>query len=173
MVNQISPPAGVNFRALPKIFDNIRLICTASPVTRSWVRSFTLISIFNPLSAVCSCVMLMKSSISSGSTKSSSFNETFPLSILLISKTSLIRPSSCFEEVVILVRHAFTLSCLLISIAAMAVRPMMAFIGVRISCDILNKNCDFAELARCSTSSSALMSRISSSALYFSRKMYI
>ena len=78
-----------------------------------------------------------------------------PLSMRLISKTSLIRLSRCCPDTLIFCRYSLTSSGLFRWVVASAVKPRMAFIGVRISCDILFKNTVFALLA-CSAAASAL-----------------
>ena len=79
---------------------------------------------------------------------------TVPLSIRLISRISLIRLSRCWPDTLIFFRYSLTRSMLSICAVARAVNPIMAFIGVRISCDILFRNTVLALLA-CSAAASA------------------
>ena len=72
---------------------------------------------------------------------------TLPLSILLISSTSLIRLRRWLLEVLILSRVSATFSGSLRWEEAILVRPMIAFIGVRISWDILVRKVLLAESA--------------------------
>ena len=80
---------------------------------------------------------------------------TFPLSIRLMSRISLIRDSRCSLEVEILARYSFTFSWLSTWEAAREVNPMMAFMGVRISWDMLFRNVVLAELALSARSKAA------------------
>ena len=77
--------------------------------------------------------MVSRFSISWDRLKSSSVSVTLPLSIRLMSRTSLIRDKRWRLATVILERQSTTLSRSSIWVPAMAVMPMMAFIGVRIS----------------------------------------
>ncbi len=91
--------------------------------------------------------MAIRLSISSERLKSSSERSTFPDSILLMSSTSLISPSKCLLDEVIFFRHSETLPGSSRWEAAMAVMPTIAFIGVRISWLILERNVVFAAFA--------------------------
>ncbi len=101
-----------------------------------------------------------------------------PLSIRLISSTSLIRLKRWLPDVIILLRYSLTCSLLSICVTARFVNPTIAFIGVRISCDILERNTLFALLALfawCKASSRRLFCsislRVSSSTLQNPRTM--
>ena len=72
---------------------------------------------------------------------------TFPLSIRLMSSTSLIRPSRCLLEIVILPSASKTRSLSSMCIPATAVMPRMAFIGVRMSWLIRDRKSLLAILA--------------------------
>ena len=76
----------------------------------------------------------------------------FPLSMLLISSTSLMRESRCSELSSIFFRQ-FCTSGFGSFFIAMVVKPIMAFIGVRMSCDILLRKVVFAMLALCASAS--------------------
>ena len=91
--------------------------------------------------------MLTMPSITSRRETWSIFSVILPLSILDISSTSLISPSKCLLDMVIFFRQFWT-CCLLSRLAvAMAVMPTMAFMGVRMSWLMLDKNSLFALLA--------------------------
>ena len=70
-----------------------------------------------------------------------------PLSILLMSSTSLMRPSRCLLERVIFRRQFCTWAGSSMLAVAMAVMPTMAFMGVRMSWDMLERNSLLALLA--------------------------
>ena len=78
-----------------------------------------------------------------------------PLSILLISRTSLIRLIRWCDESVIFDKHSSTRSFSPTWRSAISVSPTMAEHGVRMSCDTLARNCDFAWLAWRAVSSAA------------------
>ena len=89
---------------------------------------------------------------------------SFPLSILDMSSTSLISPSRCRPDREIF-RRQFCTCCMSFRLAvAMAVMPTMAFMGVRMSWDMLERNSLLARLActasRRAWSSSAICWRI-------------
>ena len=79
--------------------------------------------------------------------KSSSRRLSLPLSILAISSTSLIRFKRWLLAVVILARQSWIRSLSSRYLPAMAVIPIMAFIGVRISWLIRERNSFLAILA--------------------------
>ena len=81
----------------------------------------------------CGCMMLTMPSTTSFNEICSVVNVNLPLSILDISKTSLISPKRCLLDNVIFLRQFST--CFLSSMwaVAIAVMPTIAFIGVRIS----------------------------------------
>ena len=91
--------------------------------------------------------MVLSSVIKSRIEKSVYLKTVFPASILLISKTSLIIPNRCCDEISILSAYSITLSLLSASCLIKEVIPIIAFIGVRISCDILDRNSVFALFA--------------------------
>ena len=78
-----------------------------------------------------------------------------PLSILATSKTSLMSDSRKRDDKAILFRHSLSRSGLPTFMPAMAVIPMIAFIGVLMSCDIRERNSLLAWLA-CSAATSAI-----------------
>ena len=70
----------------------------------------------------------------------SSVNVSFPLSIFDISSTSLIRPSRCLLDKAIFLRQCCTCSISSMCVVAIAVIPTIAFIGVRISWLMFERN---------------------------------
>ena len=92
-------------------------------------------------------VSVSRLSTSSGRLKSSSASVIFPLSMRAMSSTSLMRPSRWRLDFVIFPRHSTTLAWLSMFAPAIAVRPMIAFIGVRMSCDMFERNSVFARFA--------------------------
>ena len=74
-------------------------------------------------------------------------NLTFPLSILDMSRISLIRLSRSLPERMILLKHSSSLALSSISFLAISAKPRMAFMGVLISWDILFRNTLLALLA--------------------------
>ena len=91
--------------------------------------------------------MPITSSISSGRETSSEDRSIFPLSILDISRTSLISPSRCLLEVLILLRQSVSFSGFPRFAWAITDIPMMAFMGVRISWDMEERKLVLASLA--------------------------
>ena len=137
----------MNFKAFPTTFKIAWLMRRVSPMTRSCSMLPTLTSNCSFLALACGRMIATRSRTSSGRTNSSSFKAILPLSILLMSSTSLIKPSKCLDEAEILPRQSLIFKGSSRCIPAIVVMPMMAFIGVRISWDILNKNRDFAAFA--------------------------
>ena len=91
--------------------------------------------------------IVSSSCIKSGIEKSEYLKTVFPASILLISRTSLIIPNRCCDELSILSAYSITFALLPASCLIKDVIPMIAFIGVRISCDILDRKSVFALFA--------------------------
>ena len=151
MVKRSFPPSGVYFTAFPMMLVKTFWIRRLSPITFSWTTSV----IFTEIWCLCSWIWLLVIdsilSISSESSNSSSTRSTLPDSILFISNTSFIRLSKCLLAWVIFARLSCTLSLSSMCAAAMAVIPMMAFIGVRISWDMEDKKSVFALFAASAT----------------------
>ena len=154
------PFSGVNLMALESRFSSTWFRRTLSQQTFSVLISWidTLKVCF--LARIWGCTMLTILSITSRREIWSIFIFSLPLSILLMSSTSLIRPSRCLLERAILLRQ-FCSCCLLSMLAvAMAVMPTMAFIGVRISWLMLERKSLLALLAfsasRCARISSCI-----------------
>ena len=133
--------------ALLIILTKICCIRRLSPTTASCFISGILTLSLCPFSSIPGITIVSILSISSDKLNSSSVSVIFPLSILLISSISLISPNKCLLDFVIFARQSFTFSLSLICVPAIAVIPIIAFIGVLISCDILDRNCVFAALA--------------------------
>ena len=77
----------------------------------------------------------------------STFSDSLPLSILDMSSTSLISPSRCLLDRAIFFRQLWTCWMSSMLAVAIAVMPTMAFIGVRISWLMLERNSLLALLA--------------------------
>ncbi len=95
----------------------------------------------------CGWIMFTSPCISSEILHSCSLICTFPLSIRLMSKMSLIKLSRWLLEERTLLRQSFTWALLSIWETAMVVKPIIAFIGVRISWDMLDRKVVLALLA--------------------------
>ena len=118
-----------------------------SPMTFSFFMCGRQTSMASLPAFACKCISPAASATSSGKLKGSSLIESFPFSIFDMSRTSLIRLKRCFPERLIFFRHSSTLSRSSMCAAAIAVIPMMAFMGVRISWLMLERNRLFALLA--------------------------
>ncbi len=157
MRNQILPPSCVYFTALESRLIKIWLIRVSSPRRYSWCTPIT--STWNFWFFACAIGRMIASTedTRSFSVNSSTESTTFPLSILETSKMSLIKLSRCWPDAVIFFVYARTFSGFSASFASSVVKPSTAFIGVRISCDILERNIVlelFASCAACSASAS-------------------
>ena len=95
--------------------------------------------------------IVSSSCIKSGIEKSEYLKTVFPASILLISRTSLMIPNRCCDEVSILSAYSITLPLSPASCLIKDVIPTIAFIGVRISWDILARKLLFDLFASCAT----------------------
>lgn len=84
------------------------------------------------------------SSSSSGQRKASRESIILPLSMRPISSISSMSPSSSFPDRAMVSRHSAMRLGSFRLLLAMVVMPIMAFIGVRISWDILARNRDLA-----------------------------
>ena len=143
------PPAGVYFTALLKRLMNTWFIFKASAMTSSFTTSKVSIKSSSCFAFTWGWMILTRLCIISEILHSCSLICTFPLSILLMSRISLIRLSKWLLEESTFCRLSFTCSLLSIWLAAMVVKPIMAFIGVRMSWDILERKVVFARLACC------------------------
>ena len=129
------------------MFINTWLILILSPIRCSDVTSARKSSNSCCFALACGRIMVPSSSISSARLISVMLSVVFPLSILLISNTSLIKPRRYWLEAVIFRAYSFTRSESPASWFNSTVRPTIAFIGVRISWLILFKKVLFALLA--------------------------
>ena len=91
---------------------------------------------------------------------SSTFSTTFPLSILDTSNISLIRLSRCCPDAIIFFVYSRTLSGFSASLSNSVVNPRTAFIGVRISWDIFERNIVLELLAICAACSASASLRL-------------
>ena len=94
-------------------------------------------------SSICEWNKVLISCIKFRIEKSLYLKTVFPASILLISRTSLIIPNKCCDEISILSAYSITLALFPASCLINDVIPIIAFIGVRISCDILDRKSVF------------------------------
>ena len=147
-VREMAPPSGVYLMALDSRLIRIWFRCSLSPSSSSAGRPFTWKSKDCSRAWAWGSRMLYSSSISSGREKGATFREVLPLSILLMSSTSLMRLSRWWLEEVIFRVYSRTLAASSASLASRVVKPMMAFMGVRMSWDILDRNALLASLAR-------------------------
>ena len=141
------PPVGVNFTELPTRLRRIRWSLASSAYTFSWIRFMVSIKSSSPFACICPWIMLIKSCIMVGRWASCSWICIFPLSMRLISSTSLIMDKRCLLEAVILAMQSCTRSLSLIWAAAMPANPTMAFMGVRMSWDMLLRKADLLAFA--------------------------
>ena len=149
---QMVPPSGVYFTELLTMFTKACWIRILSPITfscrMSWICTFSVC----PFSSARGCTIPSRLSIRLDRLNSSSFRVSVPASILLISSTSLMMASRCLLAEVIFPRHSVSFSGSCRWVPAMAVMPMMAFMGVRMSWDIRERKSVLALLARLAAS---------------------
>ena len=128
-----------------------------------------------PFACACGSIRLAIPSASSFMLKEPISSFILPLSILDISRISLIRLSRYWEERSIFLRQSSTLSGSSFSLMAIPVIPMIAFIGVRISWDMRERKSLLARLAKSYFSRLILLSIIldisTNSLLISSRKV--
>ena len=158
--NQILPFSGVYFTALERRLIKIWLILVTSPIR---------FSCFTPVTSTWKCwsftfdigrIMASTEDTRSFKVNSSIFRTTFPLSIFDTSKISFIKLSRCWPDAMIFFVYSLTLSGFSASLARRVVNPKTAFMGVRISWDILERNIVlelFAIWAACKASASCLL----------------
>ena len=91
--------------------------------------------------------MVLSSVIKSKMEKSVYLKLFFLPQFCLISRTSLMIPNRCCDEMSILSAYSITFALLPASCLINDVIPIIAFIGVRISCDILDRKSVFALFA--------------------------
>ena len=139
------PPAGVNFCALAIKFTQIVCMCWLSASTR---RFFTVQRTLksNCLFSIDCLKSISRSRANCCKSTFSSRGRKVPLSIREIFKISLINFNNKSPAKPILCRQSWICSRLLLPLA-ISVKPKIAFIGVRISWLMLNKNLVLASLA--------------------------
>ena len=157
---QTRPPSGVYLTALP------------SRLSSTWFsrrRSATTVSVRRPrvritkvwfLAWACGARIVERSSASDATSTSERLSEAAPLSIFDMSSTSLMRDSRCWLDALIWRVWSSTASLSPPSRSRRRVRPITAFIGVRMSWLMLERNVLFEALAA-SAASRALLSTAS------------
>ena len=147
--NQILPPSGVYLTALDKRLIRIWLIRVSSPIKYScWM------PVTSTWKICCFASAIGRMIASTEVTKSFSVNSsmvrtTFPLSIFETSKISFIKLSKCCPDAIIFLVYSLTFSGFSASLFNNVVNPRTAFIGVRISWDIFERNVVLELLAIC------------------------
>ena len=148
------PPASVYLIAFPKILIKICLTCRELPSTQPTAVPSVCSSYFKrtPLSAARGSTIVIISCQSSFKQNGSFVSWRFSSSSLLNSSTSLINSSRCFAATFSFARFASTSALSSLWRSLISIIPIMPFNGVRISCDIRDKNPVFAAFARSAAS---------------------
>ena len=147
MMGETCPPAGVYLMALDSRLMSTWLSRFLSPTKSSWGISPMEIWKLWRFSPAMGRMMTLMDSISSSMEKTDWRRDIFPLSILLMSKTSLMSPRRWLLAALIFRVYSRTLTLLSGALARRVEKPMTAFMGVRISWDILLKKVVLAALA--------------------------
>ena len=116
------------------------MIRVSSPIRYSWRIPDTSTWNVCPLAFAIGWMIASTEETTSFREKRSKFSTTFPLSILETSSMSLIRLSRCWPEAMIFFVYSRTLAGFSASMESSVVNPRTAFMGVRISCDMLERN---------------------------------
>ena len=147
MRSQMWPPSGVYFTALDSRLMRIWLIRVSSPTRYSWRMPVT--STWNSwdLARAMGWIMASTEATTSLRANRSKVSTTLPLSILETSRMSLMRLSRCCPEDVIFLVYSRTLAGLSASLDSRVVKPNTAFMGVRISWDMLDRKVVLDSLA--------------------------
>ena len=145
------PPSGVNLNALPMRLYTTWFNRKGSPTTLSGTLPSTTVSKATPRSAAWVRNTAASEPMNVARSNASYLISILPLSILLMSSMSLISDSRCSEDSVTFSKHSRTLASSPILSSAMAVMPMMPFMGVRISCDMRDRKSVLARLACCAS----------------------
>jgi len=124
------------------------------------------------LASACGLHISITLLISSVSIIDSSLSSIFPDSILLISRISFINAKRCLLDTLILYRQSAIFSGLFKYISAIAIIPIIAFIGVRISWLIFERKFDLAWLARLVASYASFNACLVASSFFFSSSIY-
>ena len=142
----MTPPCCVNLMALPTRFRTICRSLRGSPSSASGVCGATSHERSSRLASASMTSVFMAPSMHSLSENGILSTVRCPASILEMSRTSLTMASNDSPEARTSSRHS---RCSAVSsvCSATCVRPMIAFIGVRISWLMLARNSDFARLA--------------------------
>lgn len=141
------PFSSTNLRALDKRFISICLSRMGSPTYIRPMRGSTDVSKTMPLAVALLEVNSVTSSMIPARSNGSEANCILPLSILETSRMSLTKESWNWEARAILSMHSLRRSGSPAFFLAIAVRPMMALMGVRISWDMRDKKTLLARLA--------------------------
>ena len=145
--SQMRPPSGVYFTAFDSKFSRIWLRCVSSPMRRSWRTERISAQNVCPLSRAMGAMMDSTAARESPKSNSAKVSDALPLSIFEMSSTSLMRSSRWRPEAMILPAQSRTLAGLSASFSMMVVKPSTAFMGVRMSWDMLARKADFDSLA--------------------------
>ena len=147
MRNQILPFSWVYFTALDRRLSRIWLILVSSPTRRSCRIPVTSTWSACPLAFAMGRMIASTEETTSFKANSSRFSTTLPLSILDTSRISLIRLSRCWPEDMIFLVYSRTFAGFSASAARSVVKPRTAFMGVRMSWDMLERNVFLASTA--------------------------
>ena len=112
----------------------------SSPIRHSCLIPVTSTKNFCSLASAMGRIIASAEDTRSFRVNSSTFKTTLPLSIFDTSNISLIRLNRCWPDAIIFFVYSRTLSGFSASFASSVVKPRTAFIGVRMSWDILERN---------------------------------
>mmetsp|Transcript_7332 Transcript_7332/g.22427 ORF Transcript_7332/g.22427 Transcript_7332/m.22427 type:complete len:404 (+) Transcript_7332:295-1506(+) len=147
-------PVLVNLMALDSRLSRIWRRRSGSPMTSVRVSGPMKEHISSPLLSARDATESTASSMTPRTSKSTHTSSSFPASTLVRSRMSLMSSSSDCDEMRIC---SVNLRCSAVRAVSMTswFMPMMTLSGVRISCDMVARNCDLASLAACAWKSSA------------------
>jgi len=140
------PPSGVNFTALESRFVIICISLLLSPIRVWGILSFRCTEKYWRFSSIWKLMILTAFWIILSKTKLSRDNSSLFVSIFDISRMSLMTPCKWMEASSIFFRQ-YSLRSIFSDFLAMAVMPIIAFSGVRISWLMSRRNSDFAAFA--------------------------
>mmetsp|Transcript_7333 Transcript_7333/g.22431 ORF Transcript_7333/g.22431 Transcript_7333/m.22431 type:complete len:277 (+) Transcript_7333:295-1125(+) len=146
-------PVLVNLMALDSRLSRIWRRRSGSPMTSVRVSGPMKEHISSPLLSARDATESTASSMTPRTSKSTHTSSSFPASTLVRSRMSLMSSSSDCDEMRIC---SVNLRCSAVRAVSMTswFMPMMTLSGVRISCDMVARNCDLASLAACAWNSS-------------------
>ena len=147
--SEIFPPCGVYLMALETKLNNTWLRRSLSQCTKSFRTPAMSMVKSCPFAWTSAWTMSRSAWTMSASDSALSFSVILPDSMRLMSRMSLIRESRCSDDCEIVDRQSLTRSGSSMWVVASSVNPMIAFIGVRMSCDMLLRNVVLARLADC------------------------